>query len=194
MVEIYLIRHGETEWTKSRQHTGLTDITLTENGRSQAKALARRTKKLHFDKIYVSPLKRAFDTCALCGYQDVAEVSNHLLEWDYGDFEGKMSSEIHKKNPNWNIFIDGAPNGESTDDVTKRVDHFLGEIKKQKGTVALFSSGHISRAIAARWLEMPISFGKSLILSTASLSLLSHEHNNPAIKLWNDTSHLLPQN
>lgn len=145
---IYLIRHGETEWTLSRQHTGLTDIPLTEDGIEHTKALASRLDGFKFDKVFVSPLQRAALTCEICGYD--AEVTDALLEWDYGDYEGMKSAEIHKINPDWNIFTKGAPKGESTDDVKERVDAFLDRVRKMSGNIAFFSSGHISRAIAAR--------------------------------------------
>lgn len=189
MQKVYLIRHGETEWSKSGQHTGLTDIPLTENGKLQASALGTRVKKVPFDHVFSSPLKRAYDTCALCGLREQAIVTDALLEWDYGDYEGKKSAEIHQSDPGWSIFVNGAPNGESVTDVKKRAQGFLAQIKELTGNIAVFSSGHFSRALATQWLGLPLEAGQLFILSTASLSILSHEHNKPALLLWNDISH-----
>jgi len=187
--QIYLVRHGETEWSKNGQHTGLTDIPLTENGIKQAKLLGKRISSLKFDHVFSSPLKRAFDTCCFCGLKSQAQITDALLEWNYGDYEGKKSAEIHLSNPEWNIFKNGAPNGESIDDVQKRADEFLQMLNQLDGTIAFFSSGHFSRVFTVRFLGLPIIKGRHFILSTASLSILSYEHKQPALKLWNDISH-----
>lgn len=184
MKEIYLIRHGETEWSREGKHTGLTDISLTEKGEKEALTLGKRLKGIHFDHIFSSPLKRVKETCTICGFNP--QIDKALLEWNYGAYEGVTSEEIYKTYPDWNIFTHGAPGGESTDDIVKRVDHFLKKIESLDGNIALFSSGHISRALTIRWLELPIQEGKRFSLSTGSLSILGYEHKNRALKLWND--------
>lgn len=187
--QIYLVRHGETEWSKNGKHTGLTDIPLTENGISQAKHLGQRLKGLSFDHVFASPLKRAYDTCCLCGFEGQAKITDALLEWNYGDYEGKKTPDIHQTHPGWNIFQNGAPNGETTEDVTKRADDFIQELEALEGTITVFSSGHFSRALTVRFLGFPIVEGRHFMLSTASLSILSYEHGVPALQLWNDISH-----
>lgn len=187
--QIYLVRHGETEWSKNGQHTGLTDIPLTENGITQAKHLGKRLKGLSFDHVFASPLKRAYDTCCLCGLDGQAKITDALLEWNYGDYEGEKTPDIHQTHPGWNIFQNGAPNGETTEDVTKRADDFIQELEALEGTIAVFSSGHFSRALTVRFLGFPILEGRHFMLSTASLSILSYEREVPALQLWNDISH-----
>jgi broad specificity phosphatase PhoE len=189
-ITLYLLRHGETSWSKKGKHTGLSDIALTQVGINQAKYLGKRLAPLKFDHVFSSPLKRASQTCQLCHLLDQAEITKSLLEWNYGDYEGKTSSEIQKIDPDWTIFSKGAPNGESILDIEKRVDQFLNQLNQLQGTIALFSSGHISRALAIRFLGLPIENGSHLKLETASLSILDYEHNKPAIDVWNDTSHL----
>jgi probable phosphoglycerate mutase len=187
--QIYLIRHGETEWSKSGQHTGLTDLPLTENGINQAKHLGKRLERVTFDHVFTSPLKRAYDTCCLCGLKSQTKITDALLEWNYGDYEGKKTAEIHQTHPGWNIFDHGAPNGESTAEITKRADDFLKKLESLMGTIAVFSSGHFSRALTVRFLGFPLLEGRHFMLSTASLSILSYEHHVPALQLWNDISH-----
>ena len=189
MQKVYLIRHGETEWSKSGQHTGLTDIPLTENGKKQAKALGKRVRLIAFDHVFSSPLKRAYDTCTLCGLREKAIVTDDLLEWNYGDYEGKKTIDIHKIDPHWNIFTNGGPHGETVEDIQNRTDRFLTHIRDLEGNIAVFSSGHFSRALATQWLGLPLEAGQLFILSTGSLSILSHEHQKPALLLWNDISH-----
>lgn len=185
---LYLIRHGETEWSKSGNHTGLTDIPLTENGKLQAQNLAKKLDQRPFDQVFASPLQRAFDTCKICGYDSQAIVTDALLEWDYGDYEGIPSKEIHQTIPNWNVFTHGAEGGESVEDVKKRVDHFIAHLSQFEGEIALFSSGHILRSLAMRWLHMPMEKGRHFPLSTASLSILGREHSYPALTLWNSNN------
>lgn len=187
---IYLLRHGETKWTVTGQHTSITDLPLTENGVLEAKALAKSLEGIAFDHVFCSPLLRARETCKIAGFSRVAHYDDALFEWRYGAYEGKTSQEICKEHPGWNIFTSNPPGGETAEEIRCRIDAFLAKIKPLKGAIALFSSGHISRALAARWVGCPVSFGKSLILSTASKSILSFEHGHPAIALWNDTSHL----
>ena len=187
MKQLYIIRHGETEWARQGKHTGLTDVPLNEQGRKHAILLGKRLEDLAFDHVLSSPLVRAFETCILCGFK--AEINPDLLEWDYGDYEGLTSQEIHKTHPHWNIFTHGAPHGESIEDVKKRACSLLKTLDSLHGTIALFSSGHFLRVLVSQWLDLPITVGQRLSLSTASLSILSYEHQEQILKLWNDTSH-----
>ncbi len=182
---IYLIRHGETEWSKSSQHTGLTDIPLTEEGEKQAKRLPKALEKVNFVKVYCSPLLRAQKTCELAGFLNQAELTSDLLEWDYGKYEGITTKDIRKSVPNWDLFKDGVPSGETIEQVSKRADQILEKCLEENGDVALFSSGHISRIIGARWLQLDPRFAKHLKLSTATLSILGYEHEWRVIDSWN---------
>lgn len=183
--KIYLIRHGETEWSKNMQHTGRTDIPLTPTGEEQAKALIEPLKKLSFSKVFVSPLIRVKRTCEIAGFLDQAELADELLEWDYGDYEGITTKEIRKKVPDWNLFKDGVPNGESIEQVAKRADQIIEKALQVNGDVAFFSSGHISRIIAMRWLQFDPKLAQFFSLSTATLSILAYEHEWRVIKVWN---------
>ncbi len=183
MRKIYLCRHGETEWTLSGQHTGKTDLALTEKGEKQAAHLRAKIEKVPFDAIFCSPRRRAIQTC---GYSK-HEIDPNLAEWDYGSFEGKTSAEIREANPGWNIFKDGAPDGERPEDVQKRADAFLHKIQKYSGNIAVFSHGHFLRALSARYLGLEVKMGKLFALSVASLSILGFEKENPVILLWNDS-------
>lgn len=180
---IYLCRHGETSWTKSGQHTGSSDIPLTSIGEEQARKLGKTLQTISFSKILSSPRKRALDTASIAGFDP--EIDPDLSEWDYGSYEGKTSKEI---GPNWNLFRDGAPNGESPSQVQTRADRLLKKLPP--GPILLFSHGHFSRVIAARYLGLPVQSGELLFLSVASLSILGQEHSRPVIQLWNSTSHL----
>jgi probable phosphoglycerate mutase len=190
MTQIYLIRHGETAWSLSGQHTSLTDISLTQEGRIQAQRLSERLKAIPFNAIYVSPLKRAFETCAIAGYASRAIVEPCLVECNYGAYEGITSKEIHKHKPGWNLFIDGSPGGESCDAIQQRAQTIIEIMQKIPGPIALFSHGHFLRAIAICYLDLPIATARHLLLSPASLSLLSQENESRIISLWNDISHL----
>jgi len=183
---LILVRHGETEWAKSGRHTGLTDIPLTENGRRQAALLGDILSKETFSAVYSSPLKRALDTCRLAGFQPT--IDSNLVEWDYGQYEGLLRAEILAKDPSWNLFVDGGPEGESPEDVAKRADAFLS--KPFRGSVLIFSSAHIFRVLAARWLKQPPLFGENFLLVPASISILGFEHGHPVIIRWNDICHL----
>jgi probable phosphoglycerate mutase len=189
---LYLARHGETAWTISGQHTGRTDIPLTERGERNAARLAERLKGLTFDKVFCSPLQRARRTCELAGFGSAAEIDANLLEWDYGQYEGLCSAEIHAKTPDWQLFRDGCPGGESPQDVAARADQVVNRVRGVQGNVLLFSSGHFLRVLAARWLDLPPDGGRLFALSTASLSALGYEHNltQPVIRLWDDTRHV----
>jgi len=189
---VYLARHGETAWSLSGQHTGTTDLPLTENGERNALRLGERLKGAKFAKVYTSPLQRARRTCELAGFGTVADVDPDLAEWDYGQYEGLTSAQIHARNPGWQLFRDGCPGGESLQQIGARADRVVSRVRAAEGDVLLFSSGHILRVIASRWLGLEPSAGRYFLLSTASLSQLSYEHNfsEPVIRLWNDTHHV----
>ncbi len=189
---LYLARHGETAWSLSGQHTGLTDLPLTERGERNARRLGERLKGLTFARVFTSPLQRAARTCELAGFGGAAEVDRDLLEWDYGTYEGRKTVDIHKERPGWFIFRDGCPGGESPEEVGARADRVVHRIRSLQGDVIVFSSGHFLRVLAARWLGLPPGHGRYFLLSTASLSALSYEHNlsQPAIRLWDDTRHV----
>lgn len=188
----YLARHGETEWSLSGQHTGHTDLPLTERGERNARSLSERLRGIHFFKVYTSPLQRARRTCELAGFGAEAEIDQDLMEWDYGEYEGRRTIDIHKERPDWQLFRDGCPGGESPEDVGKRADRVVNRVRSVEGNVLLFSSGHFLRVLAARWLGLDPSLGRCFLLSTASLSALSYEHNlsQPAIRLWDDDRHV----
>ncbi len=184
---VYLVRHGETEWTLSRQHTGLTDIPLTDEGRLQVEWIKPCLKGKKFKQVYCSPLQRATETCEIAGYMKDAEIDPDLVEWDYGDYEGKTTAEIRENNPKWTIFSKGAPNGESVGDVSTRAQRVISRVRDVQGDVLIFSSGHFLRAFAAKWLKLPLSEARLFLLSTASLSCLGYERENPVIVSWNET-------
>ena len=190
----YLARHGETAWTLSGQHTGLTDLPLTARGERNARSLGERLNGLRFAKVLTSPLQRALRTCELAGFGDAAEVDRDLVEWDYGRYEGLRSAEILAQRPDWDLFRDGCPGGESPEDVAARADRVVQRIRSIADNVLLFSSGHFLRVVAARWLALgPGSAGRYFLLSTASLSALGYERNvsRPVIRLWNDDHHVV---
>jgi broad specificity phosphatase PhoE len=189
---IYLARHGETAWSLSGQHTGLTDLPLTARGEENAQRLGKRLAGLSFSKVFTSPLQRARRTCELAGFGKVAEVDNNLLEWNYGDYEGRRTAEIHAERPDWQLFRDGCPGGESPGQIGARADKVVDRVRPIQGNVLLFSSGHFLRVFASRWLGLEPATGRFLVLGTASLSMLGYENNlsQPAIRLWDDTNHL----
>jgi probable phosphoglycerate mutase len=189
---LFLARHGETAWSLSGQHTGLTDLPLTERGERNARQLGERLKGLSFARVFTSPLQRAARTCELAGFGGAAQVDRDLLEWDYGKYEGRKTVDIHKERPGWYIFRDGCPGGESPDQVGARADRVVSRARAVQGDVLLFSSGHFLRVLAARWLGLEPGAGRYFLLSTASLSALGYEHNRsqPIIRLWDDTRHV----
>jgi broad specificity phosphatase PhoE len=189
---IYLARHGETAWSVTGQHTGVTDLPLTERGERNAVRLGERLAGSVFAKVMTSPLQRAARTCELAGFGAVAEVDRDLVEWNYGDYEGLRTVEIHAKRPDWQLFRDGCPNGESPEQVGARADRVVNGVRAIKGNVLIFSSGHFLRVLAVRWLGLEPAAGKFFMLNTASLSALSYEHDvsNSAIQFWNDTRHV----
>jgi len=186
---VYLARHGETAWSLSGQHTGRTDLPLTERGEQNARQLGERLKGLNFVKVFTSPLQRAARTCELAGFGAVVEIDRDLLEWDYGEYEGRRTVEIRKDRPDWQLFRDGCPGGETPDRVGARADRVVDRVRAARGNVLIFSSGHFLRVLSARWLDIEPAAGKYFLLGTASLCALSYEHDlsEPAIRLWNDT-------
>jgi broad specificity phosphatase PhoE len=189
---VYLARHGETAWSLSGQHTGLTDLPLTERGARNARSLGERLKGLKFAMVLTSPLQRAVRTCELAGFRATAQVDRDLLEWNYGEYEGRRTADIHKERPNWQLFRDGCPGGESPEQIGARADRAVSRLRGIEGDVLLFSSGHFLRVLAARWAGLEAEAGKYFLLSTASLSALGYEHNRsqPVIRFWNDTRHV----
>lgn len=190
---VYLARHGDTAWTVSGQHTGRTDLPLTPNGVRNAVRLGERLKGMKFAQVFTSPLQRAARTCDLAGFGAVAEVLPDLLEWDYGEYEGLRSAEILKERPDWDLFRDGGPGGESPNQVGDRADRMIERVRAIAGNSLLFSSGHFLRVLGSRWLALAPSSGRHFVLSTASLSALGYEHNlsQPVIRLWNDDHHVV---
>ena len=183
--EIYLVRHGETEWSLSGQHTGITDIPLTENGRKVAQRLEPVLAAETFVLVLTSPLERARETCELAGLGERAEIDRDLMEWNYGEYEGLTPEQIHAKSPGWMLFSDGCPGGESPEQVGTRVDRVIARVVAADGNAALFAHGHVFRVFAARWLGLPAAAGCHFLLDTATLSILSYYRNIPAVKRWN---------
>jgi len=185
---VTLVRHGETEWSASGRHTGRTDIPLTAEGERKARGLSERLKGVAFDRVFTSPLQRARRTCELAGLGDRAKADPDLLEWNYGYYEGRTTSEILKQRPGWLLFRDGCPNGEQPADVAARADRVIARLRAADDRAIVFSSGHILRMLAARWLGLAPSEGRLFMLSTASFSILGYEHDKdePAVQLWNE--------
>jgi len=193
---IYLARHGETAWSLTGQHTGLTDLPLTENGERNARALCERLAGLNFAKVFTSPLQRARRTCELAGFGGAAEIDRNLVEWDYGQYEGLTSAQIHAQRTDWQLFRDGCPGGESPEQVAARADAVVERVRATGTDVLLFSSGHFLRVLAARWLAMEVAAGTHFVLNTASVSAVGYENKltGPVIELWNDTRHVKATN
>ena len=190
--QIYLARHGETEWSLSGQHTGRTDIPLTEHGERNARNLGERLRGMRFAEVWTSPLQRAKRTCELAGFGAQAQTDADLMEWDYGDYEGQRSADIRKTRPDWYLFRDGCPNGETPAAIGLRADRVVSRLRAIGGDVIVFSHGHFLRVLGARWLGLPVVDARLLMLTTASLSILGYEHNleEPVLRLWNDDRHV----
>jgi broad specificity phosphatase PhoE len=190
---VYLARHGETAWSLSGQHTGLTDLPLTDRGERNAHKLGEQLRGRRFARVFTSPLRRAARTCELAGFGAQADIDRDLREWNYGEYEGLRTAEIHAKRPDWQLFRDGCPGGESPGEVGARADRVVNRVRAVEGDVLIFSSGHFLRVLTARWLGLGPPAGRYFLLSTASLSALSYEHDlsQPVIQLWNDTHHLM---
>lgn len=186
---IYLIRHGETEWSLNGRHTGASDIPLTENGRAVAQrlapVLAKAQAKEPFDLVLTSPLQRARETCELAGLGAQAQLDPDLVEWNYGDYEGQTPQQIRAGHPDWLLFRDGCPGGETPEHVGARADWVISRARACKGHVAIFAHGHFLRVLGARWIGLPASGGAHFLLDTATLCVLSEYHGNPAILHWN---------
>lgn len=189
---IYLARHGETAWTLSKQHTGITDLPLTANGERNARQLGERLKGLKFAEVLTSPLQRARRTCELAGFGLAALIDPDLAEWNYGVYEGRRTAEIRQERPDWDLFRDGCPEGELLEQVSARADRAIHRVRAVNGNVLLFAHAHILRVLAARWLGLPGSGAAYFWLGTAALSILGYEHNlqEPVIRLWNDVEHV----
>ena len=190
---VYLARHGETAWSLSGQHTGLTDLPLTARGEYTARRLGERLKGLTLAKVFTSPLQRARKTCELAEFGNVAEIDPDLVEWNYGAYEGRRGAEIRAERPGWNLFTDGCPGGETPTQVSGRANRVVSRVRKISGNVLLFTSGHFIRVLASRWLGIePTANSRYFMLSTASLSALGYESDlsRPVIRFWNDTRHV----
>jgi probable phosphoglycerate mutase len=190
--EIYLARHGETAWTISHQHTGRSDIPLTERGERNARSLGDRLRGMTFTKVMVSPLERARRTALLAGFGELGAVEPDLTEWDYGRYDGLTTIEIRKEQPDWSLFRDGCPGGESVAGVGARADRVIAKLRAIEGRLLLFGHSHFFRVLGARWLGLEPTDGRLFFLSTASLSVLGYEHSRsePVIRLWNDVRHV----
>jgi probable phosphoglycerate mutase len=191
MGDLWLIRHGETEWSVSGRHTGRTDIPLTARGVEQAKLLARRIAHKTFALVLTSPLARARETCHLAGQLDAARTDDDLLEWDYGTIEGRTTAEVRREWPDWTIWNGPVPGGETPDHVQARANRVIDRVTQCEGNVALFAHGHVLRILAASWLRLEARAGRYLSLDTASLSVLGHEHAERVIRNWNESYDLL---
>lgn len=185
--EIVLVRHGETEWSRSGRHTGTTDVPLTEAGREQARRLAARVAGRSYARVLTSPLGRARETCRLAGLERDAEVRSELAEWDYGEYEGRTTADIRRERPGWTVWRDGCPGGETAADVGRRLEPVLEELRSAGGDVAVFAHGHVLRVLSARWIGLPPDAGARLALDTAAVSVLGYERETPAVRLWNDS-------
>jgi broad specificity phosphatase PhoE len=187
-MNLYLVRHGETAWSITGQHTGRTDIPLTARGEQDSRRLAEGLHSVRFSRVLTSPRQRARRTCELVGLDTAMEIEPGLAEWDYGDYEGQRSADIRKRRPDWNLFRDGCPHGESPVDVSDRAERLITQLRALQGNIAVFSHGHFLRALAVRWIGLPVSQAQHLLLSTASVSILSYEQQSTeesAIVLWN---------
>jgi probable phosphoglycerate mutase len=185
--EIVLVRHAETEWSRDGRHTGRSDIPLTDRGRAAAAALAERLRERRFELVLVSPSVRARETCELCGLGAGARVCADLREWDYGDYEGLTTPEIRAQRPDWRLWRDGCPGGESAADVGARADRVIAELAAAGGEATVFSHGHTLRVLGARWIDLGAEQGGRLVLSTGAICVLGHEHQLAVIARWNDT-------
>nr|WP_294552258.1 histidine phosphatase family protein [uncultured Rhodopila sp.] len=193
-LSLYLVRHGETEWSLSGQHTGRTDIPLTAHGEDQARELVPWFRDIHFARVFTSPRQRARRTCALAGLGALAEIEPDLQEWDYGEYEGKLSSDIRKQRPGWNAFQDGCPGGETPAQIATRADRLIAYLCTMEGKVALFSHGEFGLALAARWIGLPVIDAEHFLLGTASLDILSYNPAHPELRviaLWNASPAIL---
>ena len=187
---LYLVRHGETAWSATGQHTGRTDVPLTEKGEQEARGLAKQLGSVGFDHVFTSPLQRARRTCELVGLSPALELLPDAVEWDYGEYEGQRSAEIRKSRPDWNIFRDGCPGGERPNQISDRADRVITKVRALNGNIAIVAHGHFCRVLAVRWIGLPVLQAQRFVLTTASLSVLGYDHNRadePVIMRWNHT-------
>ena len=183
--KVYLLRHGETEWSLNGRHTGVTDIPLTENGRVAARLLKPILAKVTFTLVLTSPLQRARETCELAGLGQFANVEPDLIEWNYGEYEGLKTDQIRLTSPGWSVFRDGCPGGESPEQVGARADRVITKVRAAAGNVALFGHGHFTRVLAARWINLSANYGENFLLDTATLNVLGYYRESPAFMTWN---------
>jgi len=184
-MRIVLVRHGETEWSASGQHTSVTDLPLTEAGRHRAQALGSVLRGAEWTMVLSSPMRRARETCELAGLGHEMAIDEDLREWDYGEYEGLTTPQIRERRPDWNLWRDGCPGGESPEQVQARADHVFSTVRRSDGDVVLFAHGHILRVLAARWISQPVQFGARIALSTGTLSTLGYERETEVISEWN---------
>jgi probable phosphoglycerate mutase len=185
---VWLVRHAETDWSRAGRHTGRTDIPLNEAGREAGRALGSELDGTRFERVFTSPLSRARETSELAGLGDRAEVRDELLEWDYGDYEGLTTEQIREQRPHWYLWWDGAPHGESPQDVEERVDRLIAQVLNVAGPVVMFAHGHVLRSVAARWIEQPVTLGGRLALSAGAVSVLGFEREVRVLRRWNLTA------
>jgi broad specificity phosphatase PhoE len=185
-MEVVLVRHGETEWTRTRQHTGRTDLPLNEQGREQARLVGEALRERSFGLVLTSPLRRARETCELAGFGAVAQEREELMEWDYGEYDGRTTAEIRAERPGWSLWRDGVPRGESPEDVGRRIDRIVAELRAAEVDVLVFGHGHSLRVLAARWLGLAPADGRLFVLATATLSILGYERETAAMLRWNE--------
>lgn len=185
--EVVLVRHGETEWSRSGRHTGRTDIPLTDEGRRQARLAGEGLRSSEFALVLVSPLRRAAETCELAGWGAGAVVRDELMEWDYGQYEGRTTADIRNERPGWSLWRDGVPGGETAEEVGRRVDSVIEEARAVAGEVAIFAHGHVLRVLASRWVGLAPRDGRVLALDPATICILGYERETPVIRLWNQS-------
>lgn len=184
--QVVLVRHGQTEWSVSGQHTGRTDVPLTDVGREKAARLGGRLAEWHFAAVLTSPMSRAIETCRLAGLGDGAQVTEDLSEWDYGEYEGRRTVDIRQERPGWDLWVDGVIGGETVEEVGRRADRVIAAARAVDGDVALFAHGHVLRTVGARWVDLPPAVGRRLALATASVSVLGWERDTPVLERWNE--------
>jgi broad specificity phosphatase PhoE len=183
--KVYLLRHGETEWSRSGKHTSVTDVPLTDNGRMAARCLQPMLSTEVFALVATSPLQRARETCELAGLGKQAVLEPELVEWNYGEYEGLTTQQIQRLRPGWSLFREGCPGGETPEEVSARADRIIAKVRQVRGNVALFGHGHIFRVLAARWIDLSVNYGERLLLDTATLNVLGYYYDSAAIKIWN---------
>ncbi len=184
-MQIFLARHSETAWSLTGQHTGLSDIPLTDRGRREAERLGEVLADREYERVLTSPLQRAAESCRIAGFGEIAEVDEDLREWDYGEFEGLTTAAIREKEPGWVLWCDGAPGGESAEQVRERADRLVAGLRKARGEILIFGHGHMLRALAVRWVGLPIEAGRLFRLDTATISILARKREIRVIQLWN---------